>query len=125
MMRRLLKLGLELGLLILGLLVLPGMVSAFYITDWQAGLQVAVFLKLVELLVQPIVRLVLTPLNWLTLGVANLVVSFMLCTMAVAIVFQLLPGVGFTAPPGWLVVLQVWVGYAVWASMVFAWFRGR
>jgi uncharacterized membrane protein YvlD (DUF360 family) len=99
-----------------GLLALPLLFKLFYVIDWQASLQVGLYLMLVEWLVQPIVSLFMLPLNVLTLGLLGFVVRFLLVGVAIALAFLALPTVGFKAPPPMLLLVQVVVTYAIWVS---------
>jgi uncharacterized membrane protein YvlD (DUF360 family) len=99
-----------------GLLALPWLFPAFYVVDWQTGVQVSICLLLVEFIVQPAVGLLLVPLNFLTLGLLGLGVRFVIMGATIAVTFLVLPTVGFKAPPHFLLLLQVVVTYAIWAS---------
>ena len=103
-------------LLTSGLLALPLLFSQFYVVDWQTGVQVSMGLMLVELVVQPVVGLILMPLNFLTLGLLGLLVRFLMMGIAIALAFLALPTVGFKAPPPLLLLVQVVASYAIWAS---------
>jgi uncharacterized membrane protein YvlD (DUF360 family) len=99
-----------------GLLALPLLFKPFYVITWQAGLQVGLYLMLVEWAVQPIVSLFMLPLNFLTLGLLGFVVRFLLVGVAIALAFLALPTVGFKAPPPVLLLVQVVITYAIWVS---------
>ena len=99
-----------------GLLALPLLFSQFYVVDWQTGVQVSIGLMLVELVVQPLLRVILVPLNFLTFGLLGLVVRFLVMGVAIALAFLALPTVGFKVPPPLLLLVQVVASYAIWAS---------
>ena len=99
-----------------GLLALPWLYPQFYVADWQTGVQVSICLLLVELVVQPLVGLVLVPINFLTLGLLGFIVRVVIVGIAIALTFLALPTVGFKAPPPLLLLVQVVATYAIWAS---------
>jgi len=99
-----------------GLLALPWLFPQFYVADWQTGVQVSICLLLVELVVQPLVGLVLVPINFLTLGLLGFIVRVIIVGAAIALTFLALPTVGFKAPPPLLLLVQVVATYAIWAS---------
>jgi uncharacterized membrane protein YvlD (DUF360 family) len=120
----LIKLGLV-TCLSLGLLALQWQFPLFYVADWQTAVQIAVCLLLVETLVQPIIQLFITSINWLTLGLLGLIIRFLLTGIAIVLAFQALPTVGFKAPPHWLILLQVVGLYAFWVSVCLTVFPQR
>jgi uncharacterized membrane protein YvlD (DUF360 family) len=99
-----------------GLLALPWLYPQFYVADWQTGVQVSICLLLVELVVQPLVGLVLVPINFLTLGLLGFIVRVIIVGATIALTFLALPTVGFKAPPPLLLLVQVVATYAIWAS---------
>ncbi|MCS6267261.1 MAG: phage holin family protein [Vampirovibrio sp.] len=99
-----------------GLLALPWLYPQFYVADWQTGVQVSICLLLVELIVQPLVALLLVPINFLTLGLLGFIVRVVIVGVAIALTFLALPTVGFKAPPPLLLLVQVVATYAIWAS---------
>ena len=109
----------------LGLWALQWLFPLFYVSDWQTTIQIAVCLLLVETLVQPIVQLFITPVNWFSLGLLGLTIRFLLTGITIALAFQALPTVGFKAPPQWLILLQVVGLYAFWVSVCLTVFHQR
>jgi uncharacterized membrane protein YvlD (DUF360 family) len=101
-----------------GLLALPWLYPQFYVADWQTGVQVSICLLLVELIVQPLVALLIVPINFLTLGLGLLgfIVRVVIVGIAIDLTFLALPTVGFKAPPPLLLLVQVVATYAIWAS---------